>query len=117
MFFLGSLTVSLSAAAIFVLAFEFPFTRVEKLLVSINNCLVVQIIPISLQVGKLISALMGGPKTGGVQTLQKNTQTQSLPALNISKKEEAGKKTVKNDETSGTEDSGKGSQKSLSSTE
>ena len=83
----------------------------EKLLVSINNCLVVQIIPISLQVGKLISALMGGPKTGGVQTLQKNTQTQSLPELNISKKEEAGKKTVKNDETSGTEDSGKACKK------
>ena len=42
---------------------------------------------------------------------------QSLPALNITKKEEAENEAVKNDETSGTDDSGKGSQKSQSSKE
>ena len=33
MYFIGGLLISLSAATIFVLAFETPFTRVEKILV------------------------------------------------------------------------------------
>ena len=33
-YFIGCLTISLCAAAIFVLAFETPFTRVEKILVT-----------------------------------------------------------------------------------
>ena len=33
MYFIGGLLMSLSAATIFVLAFETPFTRVEKILV------------------------------------------------------------------------------------
>ena len=33
-YFIGCLTISLCAAAIFVLAFETPFTRVEKILVA-----------------------------------------------------------------------------------
>ena len=60
---------------------------------------------------------MGNPKTGGGQTPHQQTGKQSMPALNITKKEEAEKEAVKNEETSGTEDSGKGSQKSHSSTE
>ena len=36
-YFLGGLLISLSAAAIFVLAFETPFTRVEKILVRENS--------------------------------------------------------------------------------
>ena len=35
MYFIGGLLMSLSAATIFVLAFETPFTRVEKILVRI----------------------------------------------------------------------------------
>ena len=34
MYFIGGLLISLSAATIFVLAFETPFTRVEKILVK-----------------------------------------------------------------------------------
>ena len=117
MYFLGTLTISLAAAAIFVLAFEFPFTRVEKLLVSIDNYCVIHTLGFSLQVGKLIGALMGDPKTGGGQTPHELTGKQSLPALNVTKKEEDEEETVKNEETSETEDSGKGSQKSHSSTE
>ena len=33
MYTIGGLTIALCAAAIFVLAFELPFTRVEKILV------------------------------------------------------------------------------------
>ena len=33
MYFIGGLLISLCAATIFVLAFETPFTRVEKILV------------------------------------------------------------------------------------
>ena len=36
-YFLGGLLISLSAATIFVLAFETPFTRVEKILVRENS--------------------------------------------------------------------------------
>ena len=36
MYFIGGLLISLCAAAIFVLAFETPFTRVEKILVPQN---------------------------------------------------------------------------------
>ena len=34
MYFIGGLTISLCAAVVFVLAFEIPFTRVEKILVG-----------------------------------------------------------------------------------
>ena len=36
MYFIGGLLISLCAATIFVLAFETPFTRVEKILVRQN---------------------------------------------------------------------------------
>ena len=60
---------------------------------------------------------MGDSKTGGGQTPHRQTGKQSLSALNITKKEEAEMETVKSEETSGTNDSWKGSQKSHSSTE
>ena len=60
---------------------------------------------------------MADPKTGGGQTPHQQTGKQSPSALNITKKKEAEKEAVKNEETSGTDDSGKGSQKSHSSTE
>lgn len=43
MYFIGGLLISLCAAAIFVLAFETPFTRVEKILVPQNWMLLTQL--------------------------------------------------------------------------
>ena len=56
MYFIGGLTISLCAAAIFVLAFELPFTRAEKILVGkfVKWSWVVQ-------VGAVLTLMMGGP--------------------------------------------------------
>ena len=112
MYFIGGLTISLCAAVVLVLAFEIPFTRVEKILVGWSH-------PQSLtssQVDRLLAIVMGSAKEKQPAAQASSpTVTDSKMSDALSKSEDSiGKEDI---ESLKTQDSGQGSDQSQKSSE
>jgi len=99
MYFIGGLTISLCAAVVLVLAFEIPFTRVEKILVD-----------------RLLGIVMGSAKEKQPAAQASSpTVTDSKMSDALSKSEDSiGKEDI---ESLKTQDSGQGSDQSQKSSE